>query len=335
MSHLMQFLSDNAAPVHPQVWEAMRAADAADTPYDTDRFSCELDDAFSALFGREVAAMWTATGTAANCLALSATVPPHGAVLCHAVSHIETDEGGAAGFYLHGAKLVLVGGDGAKLDPAGVRAALEAIRDDVHQVQVHAVSITQASEYGLVYRPAELSALDMEIAPRGLRFHMDGARFANAVAHLLRSPAEVAGPVDTLSFGCVKNGAMNAEAILFFDPSLADVARFRRKRAGHLQSKGRFLAAQILALLEGDLWLHNAAASNGAAAEIASRAGERLLHPVEANEVFCRMSATEREALRAQGFGFYDWGAEAARFVASWDTRQEDAWALGQAIAAL
>ena len=331
----MQFLSDNAAPVHPQVWEAMRAADGADTPYDTDRLSGELDDAFSALFAREVAALWVATGTAANCLALSATVPPHGAVLCHAEAHIETDEGGAPGFYLHGAKLVLARGEGGKLDPAGVREALVGIRGDVHQVQVHAVSITQASEYGMVYRPAELSALDMEIAPRGLKFHMDGARFANAVAHILRPPAEVAGPVDTLSFGCVKNGAMNAEAILFFDPLLADVARFRRKRAGHLQSKGRFLAAQILAMLEGDLWLHNAAAANGAAAEIASRAGERLMYPVEANEVFCRTSAAERDALRAQGFGFYDWGADAARFVTAWDTRQEDARALGQAIAAL
>jgi len=331
----MQFLSDNAAAVHPLVWEAMRAADGPDTPYDTDVLSSRLDDEFAMLFGREVAVLWVATGTAANCLALAAMVPPHGGVICHREAHVEMDEGGAPGFYLHGAKLILAGGEGAKMTPETLRAVLDPIRDDVHQVQPHAVTITQASEYGRVYRPAELSALDMEIGPRGLKFHMDGARFANAVAHLLRPPAEVAGPVDALSFGCVKNGGMSAEAIVFFDPQLADVARYRRKRAGHLQSKGRFMAAQILAMLQGDLWLHNAAAANGAAQEIASGAGERLLHPVEANEIFCRMSAQEREALRARGFGFYDWGANAARFVTAWDTRAEDAAALGKAIAAL
>jgi len=313
----------------------MQAADAADTPYDTDRLSGALDDAFSALFGREVAAMWAATGTAANCLALSTMVQPHGGVVCHREAHIEMDEGGAPGFYLHGAKLILAEGDNAKLTPESLRAVLDQIRDDVHQVQPHAISITQASECGCVYRPEELARLDMEIGQSGLRLHMDGARFANAVAFLLRPPAEVAGPVDALSFGCIKNGAMSAEAIVFFDPSLADVARYRRKRAGHLQSKGRFLAAQLLAMLEGDLWLHNAAAANAAAAEIGAAAGERLLHPVEANEVFLQCTAAERQALRTQGFGFYDWGMHAARFVAAWDTKEEDARALARAIAAL
>jgi threonine aldolase len=128
---------------------------------------------------------------------------------------------------------------------------------------------------------------------------------------------------------------MSAEAVVFFDPAVADVARYRRKRAGHLQSKGRFLAAQLLAMLDGDLWLENARAANGAAAEIASAAPDRLLHPVEANEVFLRLDEAERDALRAQGFGFYDWGPEAARFVAGWDTRAEDARALARAVAAL
>jgi threonine aldolase len=331
----MQFLSDNAAAVHPQVWQALRRADAADTPYDTDALSRRLDEAFSELFGREVAALWAATGTAANCLALATMVPPHGAVLCHREAHIETDECGAPGFYLHGAKLVLAEGEGAKLAPEAIRAALAAVRDDVHQAQVHALSLTQATEYGRCYRPHELSAIDAAVAGRGLRLHMDGARFANAVAFLNVPAAEAAGPVDALSFGCVKNGGMGAEAIVFFDPALAEVARWRRKRAGHLQSKGRFLAAQVLAMLEGDLWLHNAAAANAAAAEIGAAAGGRLLHPVEANEVFLRCTAAEREALRAQGFGFYDWGPDAARFVAAWDTREEDARALARAIAGL
>ncbi len=335
MAFRMQFLSDNAAAVHPQVWRALQAADTADTPYDTDAISRRLDEAFSEQFGREVAALWVATGTAANCLALATLVPPHGAVLCHREAHIEMDEGGAPGFYLHGAKLVLADGDGAKLTPATIAAALDPIRDDVHQVQVHALSLTQATEYGRCYRLADLAAIAALARSRGLRLHMDGARFANAAAFLGGSPAEAAGDIDALSFGCVKNGAMNAEAIVFFDPALAEVARYRRKRAGHLQSKGRYLAAQILAMLEGDLWLANARAANGAATEIASAGAGRLLHPVEANEVFLACTAPERAALRAQGFGFYDWGPGAARFVAAWDTKEKDARALARAIEAL
>jgi len=331
----MQFLSDNAAGVHPRVWAAMQAADAADSPYDTDRLSRELDDRFAQVFAREVAVLWVATGTAANCLGLAALVPPHGGVICHREAHIEMDECGAPGFYLHGAKLLPADGAHAKLDPAGIEKVLNAIRPDVHQVPAHAISLTQASEYGCCYTPAELAKIDMLAGPRGLKLHMDGARFANAVVHIGRPAAEVAGPVDVLSFGFVKNGAMNAEAIVFFDPSQADMIRYRRKRAGHLQSKGRFLAAQILAMLDGDTWLHNAAAANAAAQAIAAGAGERLLHPVEANEVFLRCTAVEREALRGQGFGFYDWGPDAARFVAAWDTRAKDAEALGKAIAAL
>ena len=331
----MQFLSDNAAAVHPQVWDALHRADAADTPYDTDAISRRLDAAFSALFERDVAALWVATGTAANCLALSTMVAPHGGVLCHREAHIEMDEGGAPGFYLHGAKLVLAGGEGAKLSPATVEPVFAAIRDDVHQVQVHALSLTQASEYGRSYRPSELAALTALARERGLKIQMDGARFANAVGFLGCAPAEACGDIDALSFGCVKNGAMNAEAIVFFDPVLADVARYRRKRAGHLQSKGRYLAAQVLAMLESGLWLANARAANAAAAEIGSVGGRRLLHPVEANEVFLRCTAGERETLRAHGFGFYDWGPDAARFVAAWDTKEKDARALARAIESL
>jgi threonine aldolase len=335
MAFRMQFLSDNAAAVHPHVWQALRDADTADTPYDTDALSRRLDEAFSQLFGREVAALWVATGTAANCLALATMVQPHGAVLCHRRAHIEIDEGGAPGFFLHGAKLVLADGEGGKLTPGSIRAALDQIRDDVHQVQVHALSLTQATEYGRCYRPGELAEIAELARGRGLKLHMDGARFANAAAFLGCPPAEACDDIDALSFGCVKNGAMNAEAIVFFDPVLADVARYRRKRAGHLQSKGRYLAAQVLAMLDGDLWLANARAANAAAAEIGSAASRRLLHPVEANEVFLRCTAAERVALRAQGFGFYDWGPDAARFVAAWDTNDRDARALSRAIESL
>lgn len=331
----MQFMSDNAAPVHPQVWAAMQAADAADAPYDGDALSQRLDAVFTELFGRDCAVVWAATGTAANCLALAALVPPHGGVICHREAHVETDECGAPAFFTHGAKLILAEGESAKLTPASLAAALASIRKDVHQVQPHAVTITQASEYGCVYRPAELAALGACVREAGLALHMDGARFANAVAFLGCDPAHAAGPVDALTFGCVKNGGMGAEALVLFDPALADLVRLRRKRAGHLQSKGRFLAAQILAMVEDGLWLDNARAANAAAAELAAAAGARLLHPVEANEVFLRLDETERAALRAQGFAFYDWGVDGARLVTSWAGAPGDVAALARAIAAL
>lgn len=333
------FLSDNAAAVHPRLWEAMRAADHPDNPYDGDALSQELDARFSALFGRECAALWVATGTAANCLALGTLCAPHGGVVCHREAHIEVDEGGAPGFFLHGAKLMLAEGEGAKLTPAGIAALVDPIRNDVHQVQPHAIAITQASEYGRTYRPEELAALGEFARARRLGLHMDGARFGNAAAFLGGSPEEAAraaaGPVDSLAFGFIKNGGMGAEAVVLFDPEAAMQVRYRRKRAGHLQCKGRYLAAQILAMLEDGLWLANARAANAAAQEIAAGCGDRLLHPVEANELFVRLTPAERDALRAQDFAFYDWGATSARFVTAWNTRAEDAAALGKAIAAL
>ncbi|MBY6127254.1 low specificity L-threonine aldolase [Qipengyuania aquimaris] len=331
----MQFLSDNAASVHPRVWDAMRAADAPDSPYDGDALSISLDEKMSSLFGRESKVLWVATGTAANCLALATMVQPHGGVVCHEEAHIEMDECGAPGFYLHGAKLLLAAGEGAKLTPDAIRAVIDPIRDDVHQVRPHAISITQASEYGRSYRPEEIAAIRELANERGLSLHMDGARFGNAAAFLDLPAGEVAGAVDALSFGFVKNGGMSAEAIVFFDTGLADVALYRRKRAGHLQSKGRYLAAQVHAMLEGDLWLENARSANAAAAEIGGACADRLMHPVEANELFVRCTPEEREALREQGFGFYDWGDDAARFVTSWNTREEDARALAKAIAGL
>ncbi len=331
----MQFLSDNAARVHPLVWDAMHRADAPDVPYDGDALSQRLDAVFGDLFGRPCAVLWASTGTAANCLALTTMVQPHGGVICHRESHIESDECGAPGFFLHGAKLLLADGVGAKLDVAGIEAVLLGITRGVHQVQAHAISITQVSEYGLAYAPDELAAIGTLTKVHGLGLHMDGARFANAVAYLGCTPAEAAGPVDALSFGCTKNGAMDADAVVLFDPEQAELVRWRRKRAGHLHSKGRFMAAQILALVEGGLWLELAAHANAAAAEIASGAGSRALFAPQSNELFVRLTPTERTALRAQGFAFYDWDADTARLVCSWDTRQEHATVLARALAAL
>lgn len=330
----MPFMSDNAAPVHPAVWAAMQAADAPQPPYDGDNLSAAMDDAFSALFGRPCAAMWVASGTAANCLALAAMARPYEAVLCHELAHIERDECGAPGFFTHGAKLVLAGGDHAKMTPQTARDRLARVGVGVEHTPVTALSITQASEAGCVYSPGEVAAMGAFAREKGLRFHMDGARFANAVAHLGCSPAAASceGGVEALSFGFVKNGGMGAEALIFFAPDMVEATRYNRKRAGHLQSKGRYLAAQILAMLKGDLWLDNARRANAAAAEIAAAAGDRLIHPVQANEVFVALSAGERAALRGAGFAFYDWDEATARFVTAWNSEEAEVMALAKAL---
>jgi len=333
----MRFFSDNAAAAHPKVLEAIAAVNRVDTAYDGDEWSQRLDGAFCDLFGTEVRAFWVTTGTAANCLALAALCPPYRSILCHRDAHIEVDEAGAPGFFTGGAKLVLLDGPGAKVTRDTVRAACDAIRDDVHQVQPAALSITNATEYGLVYRAAEVAALGELAKQRKLAFHMDGARIANAVASSGESLADVTwrAGVDALSFGFVKNGGLNAECLILFRTELADEIAVRRKRAGHLLSKGRYLAAQILAMLENDLWLDNARGANAAARVLAQAAPRRLIYPVEANEVFLKVSAEEEERLRAQAFDFYEWGPGQIRFVTSWDQRREDVEKLAAAIAAL
>ena len=333
----MRFFSDNAASVHPSVIEALAAANEQDTAYDGDALSHSLNSAFSELFGTEVEALWVGTGTAANSLALAAMCKSHEGIICHREAHIEQDEAGAPGFYTGGAKLMLLDGEGAKLSPDLIEPYCAAIRDDVHQVQPACVSITNATEYGLVYRPDEVSAISEICKVRGLGLHMDGARFANAVATLDCHPADITwkAGVDALSFGFVKNGGMNAEALVFFDKKLAADTDYRRKRAGHLQSKGRFLAAQILAMLESDLWLDNARVANAAAQVLAVAAQDRLLYPVEANEVFVRLTADEAAILRGQGFDFYDWGVGQARLVTSWNQGAAEVQPLAKAIMAL
>jgi threonine aldolase len=337
MIQIANFMSDNAAAVCPEVVAAVAAA-APGQPagYDGDDWSGRLDAVFGDLFARPCAVLPVSTGTAANALALACLVPPWGAVACHAEAHIHVDECGAPEFFTGGAKLLLCPGDHGKLTPSGIDAGLASHRGDVHQVQMAALSITQATECGTVYRPAELSALVAHAKSHGWRLHMDGARFANAAAFLGCSPADLVADMDVLSFGCIKNGGMSAEAIVLFDLGLADQLRWRRKRAGQMPSKGRFNATQILALVEDDVWLRNAAAANAGAQRLASAAVTRLLHPVEANEVFVQLAPGEPERLRAQGFLFYDWGAAGsneARLVVSWDTPPEAVDRLAAALA--
>jgi threonine aldolase len=333
----MRFFSDNAAPAHPRVIEAIERSNRLDSAYDGDEWSGRLDRAFSDLFERDVKALWVSTGTAANGLALAALCPPYRGILCHGDSHIEVDEAGAPGFFTGGAKLMLLDGPGAKLAPETVEKAIGLIRKDVHQVQPAALSITNATEYGLVYRAAEVAALGQVARSHGLGFHMDGARFANAVVSTGESPADLTwrSGVDALSFGFIKNGGLNAECLVLFKTELADEVAVRRKRAGHLSSKGRMLAAQILALLEDDLWLDNARASNAAARTVAEAASNRLVYPVEANEIFLRVSPEEAESLRAEGFDFYDWGPGQIRLVTSWNQGGEAIRALAEAIGSL
>ncbi len=317
-------------------------ADAVDTAYDGDALSQKLDAAFSEVFETSVSVLWVPTGTAANCLALAALCPAHGGIICHEMAHIEQDEAGAPGFYTGGAKLMLLPGEGAKIGAGTVRDHLGAIRDDVHQVQAAAISITNATEYGLTYIPDEIAALSEVCKERGLGLHMDGARFANAVASGSVRPADITWRVgvDALSFGFVKNGGMSSEALVFFNRDLAAETHYRRKRAGHLLSKGRYMAAQLLAMLKDGLWLDNARAANAGAQLIAKAAGDRLVYPVQANEVFLRMTAGEAGTLRAQGFDFYDWapaddGHGQVRLVTSWDQDSEAVAPLAQAIGAL
>jgi len=333
----MRFFSDNAAAAHPKVIEAIAASNRLDTAYDGDEWSRRLDGAFSQLFEREVRAFWVSTGTAANCLALAALCPPYRGILCHRDAHIEVDEAGAPSFFTGGAKLILLEGEGAKLAPGILAAACDNIRDDVHQVQPAAISITNATEYGLVYRAPEVAALGEVAKQRGLALHMDGARLANALVTTGESAADMTwrAGVDTLSFGFTKNGGLNAEALIVFRTELADEIDVRRKRAGHLLSKGRVLAAQILAMLEDDLWLQNARAANTAAQVLARAAGERLTQPVEANELFLRATDDEQASLRKRGVDFYDWGPGQIRLVTSWDSDSESVRRLAGAITAL
>jgi threonine aldolase len=335
------FKSDNTSPAAPEVLAALAEANKGYARgYGDDAWTARAERRFAEVFEREVRVFLVGTGTSANALALATLVPPYGSVFCHEQAHIVRDECGAPEFMSGGARLQLLPGDGAKLDPGALARGIADNPTAVHTVQPRAVSISQATELGTVYRPAELRALCDHAHANGLLVHMDGARFANAVAFLGCTPAEASGAsgVDVLSFGATKNGALAAEAVVFFDPARAADFEFRRKRAGHLFSKMRFVAAQWLAYLEDGLWLRLAARANGLARQLGEAAGDLRLQPVEANEVFVRPGDAGIAALRTQGFEFYDWGAAGsgeARFVVSWDQSEEDVAALCAALRAL
>ncbi len=330
------FKSDNVTPVCDAVMAAITCANVGTaTSYGGDEITERLQSVASRVFGREVSIFPVATGTAANSLALSQFVPPYGAVYCHDTAHIVTDECGAPGFFTGGASLLGLPAADGKIRPQQVAAAIAFAEDmGVHHVKPAAVSLTQATEWGTVYQLAELSALTVTAKKHGLPVHMDGARFANALVHLNCTPAEGTWKrgIDVLSLGATKNGALCAEAVVFFDPAQTRDFERRRKQSGHLWSKLRFLSAQLLAYLEHDLWLDNARHANAMATALAAGlrgvSGATLEQSVEANEVFVALPVATVAALEKQGFGFYRWPlcnpahGVAIRLVTSYATPQ-------------
>jgi threonine aldolase len=310
----MNFLSDNAYGAAPEILAALAQANTGPAaPYGEDDITARVQQRFAEIFEHEVAVFPVVTGTAANALALATLVPPYGAIFCHAHSHLVVDECAAPEFFTGGARLVPIAGAHAKLTPDAVQRALAAYRGGVHSPKPSAISITEASERGTVYTAKEIAALGELARAEGMALHMDGARFANALAHLGCAPADIAwrAGVDALSFGASKNGALCAEAVIFFDPARAGDVEYRRKRSGHLLSKMRFVSAQLEAHLAKDRWLRQARTANALAQRLAAGLAEiadvQIAEPVEANEVFADMPDPLARKLREAGAQFYEW----------------------------
>ncbi len=313
---------------------AVHAANSgAASAYGADDSTKRLDAIFSELFEHEARAFVVTTGTAANSIALASVVPPWGGVICHEEAHIACDECGAPEFYSGGAKLLPVRGPNAKVAPADIAGVLSRHNRSPHAVKPAALSISQTTERGALYTRAEVAALGEASRAAGLAFHVDGARFANAAAALGASPAELTwkAGVDLLSFGATKNGAMGAEAIVAFDSARAEEIVRRRKRGGHLLSKGRYAAAQLLAYLQDGLWLHLAGRANELAHRLGEAAAPFLSAPVESNQVFINPGNQALARLRAAGALFYDWGGDdtgEARLVVSWNQAEAEVEAM-------
>ena len=336
----MNFSSDTAAPVHPAILEALAEANAGPAPsYGADRWTAAARAALSEVFETDLDMWLVPSGTAANALALSLVCPPHGAIACHEEAHIERDERGAPEFYTGGAKLSLLPGAHAKIDRAALKARLEASRPSfVHEVPVCALSLSNLTESGAAYSVSEI-AERADLGRAHGHVHLDGARFANALATTGATPAELSwkAGVNLMSFGATKNGAIGCEAILLFGEArkFAPDLMARAKRAGHMPPKMRFLGAQMAAYLKDGLWLDLARRSNAAAGRLANslvKAGGELAHPVDGNEVFCRLPARAVQQLSAAGASFYPWLDGSHRFVCSWATTDAEIDAAARAL---
>jgi threonine aldolase len=311
----MDFTSDNIFGAHPKILAAIIAANAGPVAsYGEDPFTQDAAVKLAAIFEHEAAVFLVTTGTAANALALGAICPPWGAVFCHEDAHISEDECGAPEMFTAGAKIVGIRGFAGKIAPADFKRTLASFpRGLVKQVQPAVLSLSQLTEAGTAYSCEEIATLTALAHDAGLKVHMDGARFANALVAQNCSPAAMSwqAGIDVLSLGATKNGALACEAVIFFDPALAEAFGFQRKRAGHTVSKGRFLGAQMLAYLDGGLWLELAKIANGCAArlvaDLAKVPGIRLPWAPAANEIFAIMPRSVDAALKAAGARYYDW----------------------------
>jgi threonine aldolase len=334
----LRFFSDNTGTASAEILAALSDANhGLVAAYGNDPWTRRLDDCLSAYFGTQVRAFPVSTGTAANSLSLATLTPSYGVIFAHEEAHIANDEAGAPGFFSGGAQIELLQAPDGKVTHAALAAALEAHPVSLHTTQPTALALSQATELGTSYRPDELGALCKLAHNHGLKVQMDGARFANAVAFLDCHPGDVTwrAGVDILSFGATKNGALAAEAVVFFDTTLVRDFELRRKQSGHLLSKSRYVSAQLLAYVESGVWLRNARRTNDFARKIGRAGAKLLMHPVEANEIFLALGQERKQALRQAGFEFYDWNAASTgetRFVVSWDQREEDVLALCAAL---
>ena len=333
---MIDFRSDNTGRAAPEILEALiRANRGTALGYGGDDWTAALQRRFGELFETAVRVFPVATGTAANALALASLGPSWGIVYCNEAAHINTAEANAAGFFGGGLKLVAVGGDHGRVNADRLAEALAAIAPgQIHRGQPSAVSLTQATDLGAVYTLDQIRAVAEVAKGRGLKLHMDGARFANALARLGCSPAEATwrSGIDIMSFGATKNGGALCDAIVVFAPDIADVVAVQLRRAGQVWSKMRFASAQLIAYVENGLWLDMARASNAIAARIATGLGDisaaRLLAPVEANEIFLELPSAAMDALEADGFQFYRRSQSLARFVCRFDATAAEADAL-------
>jgi threonine aldolase len=334
----LRFFSDNTGTASAEILAALSDANhGLVSAYGNDPWTRRLDDCLSAYFGTQVRAFPVSTGTAANSLSLATLTPSYGVIFAHEEAHIANDEAGAPGFFSGGAQIELLQAPDGKVTHAALAAALEAHPVSLHTTQPTALALSQATELGTSYRPDELGALCKLAHDHGLKVQMDGARFANAVAFLDCHPGDVTwrAGVDVLSFGATKNGALAAEAVVFFDGTLVRDFELRRKQSGHLLSKSRYVSAQLLAYVESGVWLRNARRTNDFAQKIGRAGAKLLMYPVEANEIFLALGQERKQALRQAGFEFYDWNAASTgetRFVVSWDQREEDVLALCAAL---
>ncbi len=341
----MNFTSDNIAGASPKILQAIVDSNGGSAaPYGKDPWTADAEARLSALFEREVASFLVASGTGSNALALAAVAAPGTAVLCHLEAHVIEDECGAPEFFTGGGKLVGIPGERGKITPDGLRATLDRFpRGIVRQVQAAALSLSEVTEAGTLYTLGEIRVLADIAHAAGLAVHMDGARFANAVAAIDVSPAEITwrSGIDVLSFGATKNGAIACEAVVFFDPDRAADFLFRRKRGGHTVSKGRFLGAQMASFLDGGHWLDLARHANRAAGRLARGLAElpgvRLPWPSQGNEIFPIVPAAVDEALKAAGGRYYPWttrslppgdepgaGERMIRLICAFDTEDAD-----------